>query len=109
LRALARGTPARLAGSSSLPIELHREFLQEEAMPIGGLERNLNPWSASCEGLPPGKQYQIFYLADVLNRDRGISGVYRGYQHHALLSQPLIELCLRIPLTPCSRAVFSAL
>jgi asparagine synthase (glutamine-hydrolysing) len=97
LRALAKGTPAKLPGSSSLPVELHREFLEKEAMLAGGLERNLNPWAASCEGLPPGKQYQIFYLADILNRDRGISGVNRGYQHHPLLSQPLIELCLRIP------------
>ena len=97
LRALVKGTPARLAGSSSLPVELHREFLQEEAISVGGFERHLNPWAASCEGLPPGKQYQIFYLADILNRDRGIAGVDKGYQHHPLLSQPLIELCLRIP------------
>jgi len=97
LRALVKRPPTRLAGSSNLPLGIHNEFLQQEAIPSDGSERYLNPWAISCEHLPPGKQHQIFFLADVLNRDRGIAGVTRGYQHHPLLSQPLIELCLRIP------------
>lgn len=55
------------------------------------------PWAESVIGLPPGKQDQISLLADLLNRHRPFPGLHRGYQHHPLLSQPLIELCSRIP------------
>ena len=40
---------------------------------------------------------QIRFLAEVANRHRPIARLERAPQHHALLSQPLMETCLRIP------------
>lgn len=59
-----------------------------------------NPWVSSGETLqlPPSKQGQILELSEVLNRHRHLPGAEHAYQHHPLLSQPLIELCLQIPM-----------
>ncbi|HKT73092.1 MAG TPA: asparagine synthetase B family protein [Steroidobacteraceae bacterium] len=56
-----------------------------------------HPWAAGAADLPPGKQAQIRFLAEVANRHRPIPRLERAPQHHPLLSQPLMELCLQIP------------
>jgi asparagine synthase (glutamine-hydrolysing) len=56
-----------------------------------------HPWTENPEGIPKGKQLQIYYLSEVVNRARPLPGVEYAAEHHPLLSQPLIELCLRIP------------
>jgi asparagine synthase (glutamine-hydrolysing) len=56
-----------------------------------------HPWALSSESLPPAKRMQILFLAEVLNRHRPNYGVQKLQEFHPLLSQPLIELCLRIP------------
>jgi asparagine synthase (glutamine-hydrolysing) len=40
---------------------------------------------------------QIRFLAEVANRHRPIARLERAPQHHPLLSQPLMEVCLQIP------------
>jgi len=40
---------------------------------------------------------QIRFLSEVANRHRPIARLERAPQHHPLLSQPLIEVCLQIP------------
>lgn len=40
---------------------------------------------------------QIHFLAEVLNRHRPIPRLRLVEEHHPLMSQPIIELCLRIP------------
>lgn len=57
----------------------------------------LHPWTLDAKSLPPGQDFQITSLSDVLNRHRPLPGIEAVNQHHPLLSQPLIELCLRIP------------
>ncbi len=52
--------------------------------------------ASAAAGLSVGKQRHIAIVAEVLNRHRPIPGLYAA-QHHPLLSQPLIELCLQIP------------
>jgi asparagine synthase (glutamine-hydrolysing) len=55
------------------------------------------PWSENSEGIPKGKQLQIHYLSEVVNRARPLPGAEYAAEHHPLLSQPLMELCMRIP------------
>lgn len=49
------------------------------------------------DDLPPGKQLQILYLLDVMNRHRPLPGVDCFPQLNPLLSQPVLEVCLQIP------------
>jgi asparagine synthase (glutamine-hydrolysing) len=56
-----------------------------------------HPWTEPTEIVPKGKQYQIHFLAEVVNRERPLSALEYADAHHPLLSQPLMELCLRIP------------
>jgi asparagine synthase (glutamine-hydrolysing) len=51
----------------------------------------------ALERLPQGKQMQILYLRDVMNRHRPLLGVDSIPQLNPLLSQPIVELCLQIP------------
>lgn len=57
-----------------------------------------HPWMTAAQILPPGKRMQIRLLAEVLNRHRPLPGLQNVQEFHPLLSQPLIELCLRIPI-----------
>ena len=72
-------------------------FVKPEALPDRPLEYVSHPWTAGCTDLPKGKQFQIYFLADVLHRQRQIPDLEHVIEHHPLLSQPLIELCLQIP------------
>jgi asparagine synthase (glutamine-hydrolysing) len=56
-----------------------------------------HPWAADADDLPRGKHMQIRFLSQVVNRHRPIARFERAPQHHPLLSQPLMEVCLRIP------------
>ncbi|MFL6603957.1 MAG: asparagine synthase-related protein [Steroidobacteraceae bacterium] len=56
-----------------------------------------HPWTADAADLPLGKQMQIRLLGEVTNRHRPIPGFEQAPQHHPLLSQPLMEVCLQIP------------
>ena len=56
-----------------------------------------HPWAADRDDLPRGKHMQIRFLSQVVNRHRPIARFERAPQHHPLLSQPLMEVCLRIP------------
>lgn len=59
--------------------------------------RLVHPWTASTQSRPPGQRLQVTALSEVLNRHRPLPGLQRVFEHHPLLSQPLIEQCLRIP------------
>jgi asparagine synthase (glutamine-hydrolysing) len=72
-------------------------FVNTDTLPDNVVEYICPPWTSTANGLPPGKQAQVFCLADLLNRHRPFPGIERAHQHHPLISQPLIELCLRIP------------
>ncbi|MBW4050508.1 MAG: asparagine synthase [Proteobacteria bacterium] len=54
-------------------------------------------WKAPSQSLPPGRRMQVTALSEVLNRHRPLPRLQTTYEHHPLLSQPLLELCLRIP------------
>jgi asparagine synthase (glutamine-hydrolysing) len=56
-----------------------------------------HPWTSGVTDLPKGKQGQIWFLAEVTNRHRPAAMPELAPEHHPLLSQPLMELCLRLP------------
>jgi asparagine synthase (glutamine-hydrolysing) len=54
------------------------------------------PWHDGTARVPPGKRTQIDTFSDLLNRHKPLLG-YTPYECHPLVSQPLLELSLRIP------------
>jgi asparagine synthase (glutamine-hydrolysing) len=72
-------------------------FLSKHVLTQDLSEYIRHPWTAPSVILPPGKRYQLLLLAEVLNRHRPLYGLQAAQEFHPLLSQPLIETCLRIP------------
>ncbi len=72
-------------------------FVNPTALPQQVDAYVLHPWALDADDLPRGKQMQIRFLSQVVNRHRPIPRLERAPQHHPLLSQPLMELCLQIP------------
>jgi asparagine synthase (glutamine-hydrolysing) len=83
-------------GLRSLPIG-KQPFVSAAALARLSGKRLMHPWATYSESLPPGQRLQIVLLAEVLNRHRPLPQPQLAYEHHPLLSQPLLELCLRIP------------
>jgi asparagine synthase (glutamine-hydrolysing) len=73
-------------------------FLNPEMVPADIAEYVWQPWLAGASDLPPGKRWQICLLAHLLHRHRPVPELQYASEHHPLFSQPLVELCLRIPL-----------
>jgi asparagine synthase (glutamine-hydrolysing) len=74
-----------------------RYFVNAEALPKDIQGYVDHPWTANIGGLPKGKQLQIQLLSEVANRHRPEPQLEVVDQHHPLLSQPLMELSLRVP------------
>lgn len=72
-------------------------FLRRSLLPSDLAEYIQHPWAAPSAVLAPGKRYQLLLLAEALNRHRPLYGLQNLQEFHPLLSQPLIEECLRIP------------
>lgn len=73
-------------------------FLNPEMVPADIAEYVWQPWLTGASDLPPGKRWQICLLAHLLHRHRPVPELQYASEHHPLFSQPLVELCLRIPL-----------
>lgn len=73
------------------------EFLTRVAIRDLAYANTAGPWHAAAPQLPPGKQAQIAYLAELLNRHEQLPALGWPYECHPLISQPLLELSLRIP------------
>jgi asparagine synthase (glutamine-hydrolysing) len=95
----------RLGYSTSpwIPDEIRKmkpHFVNFDALADRHMEYASNPWVSEGKGLAgvaATKQVQILFLANLLNRHQHLPRAEFAYQDHPLLSQPLIELCLRIP------------
>lgn len=83
--------------SPALTLDANRHFVEPGALPKDVDRYATHPWTLAAEGLPPGRQRQIALLADVVNRHRPLAGVEQVREHHPLLSQPIVEQCLRTP------------
>lgn len=55
------------------------------------------PYRGRRERIPPGKHRHIEIFSDLLNRHKPLLGVEEPCETHPLISQPLIEVSLRIP------------
>jgi asparagine synthase (glutamine-hydrolysing) len=73
-------------------------FLNPAILPANIVDYIWQPWSGGASDLPPGKRWQISLLACLIHRHRPIPGLQAAEDHHPLFSQPLFELCLRIPI-----------
>lgn len=102
-RALRHGVLIR-NNSFALPerAKSHPFVTLEAVMDAGALSR-AHPWMADLDGVAPGKILQIYYLAKVLHRFPAFGRCTVADVVHPLLSQPLIETCLRIPTYILSR------
>ncbi len=83
-------TPSHLTGRGP-------GFTLEPKPPNDDLAYVAHPWTSDITDLPTGKQGQIWFLAEVTNRHRPAPMPELAPEHHPLLSQPLMELCLRLP------------
>jgi len=95
-RQLARRNTSRNPWNPSLHQEDGAPFLNLDAAAAVLSKDTAHPWTTGVESIPTGKQWQIREFADLLNRaatmlDRAI------YDNPPLVSQPLMELSLRIP------------
>jgi asparagine synthase (glutamine-hydrolysing) len=72
-------------------------FVNPGALPRAVDHYVSHPWILDAADLPRGKLVQMRFLSEVANRHRPIPRLERAPQHHPLLSQPLMELCLQIP------------
>ncbi len=73
-------------------------FLNPEVLPANLIDYIWQPWSEDTSDLPPGKRWQISHLASLIHRHRPVPGLRYADEHHPLFSQPLFDLCLRIPI-----------
>ena len=73
-------------------------FLNREIVPEDIVGYVWQPWSEDAADLPPGKRWQIGLLACLLHRHRPVPELQYAAEHHPFFSQPLVELCLRIPI-----------
>ncbi|MFL6604477.1 MAG: asparagine synthase-related protein [Steroidobacteraceae bacterium] len=71
-------------------------FVNPEVFPTDIAEYVWQPWSSDSSDIPVGKRLQIAIIAELLSRHRAIPGQF-AREHHPLMSQPLLELCIRIP------------
>jgi asparagine synthase (glutamine-hydrolysing) len=71
-------------------------FVSEDAFSGIGDRSWLHPWEQELEAVPLGKRWQIREFADLLNRGTTIA-TQAVCDNAPLLSQPLLELSLRIP------------
>jgi len=94
-----RSAYSRRLDAGPVPDSLARKpwFVDPAALPDDVGEYVSHPWASDAKDLPRGKQMQIRFLSEVANRHRPIARLERAPQHHPLLSQPLMEVCLQTP------------
>jgi asparagine synthase (glutamine-hydrolysing) len=72
-------------------------FVRADASPNALASYVAHPWASELHALPIGKQAQIHFLSELVNRHRPLGGRGHLEEHHPLISQPLLTACLRIP------------
>lgn len=79
------------------PLLVDASFVRPDAIPEDLAARLEPPWLAEASGLPPGKRFQASILSGLVNRLAPIAPQELAPEHHPLISQPLLETCIRIP------------
>lgn len=98
---LQESLPALLArnraGGMLRAIEDRRTSVNMHLGPQESVRVLLPEWVTRPDGIPPAKFEQINMLAHLVHMRRPLSAPGQSDIVHPLISQPLIELCLRIP------------
>ncbi len=95
---LKKAFSASLSERPSLPVAHSCPFLPSEFV-SGDLRTYIrHPWYFASKGLPPGKRAQLLEMSDVLNRERPMPALRHIEEFHPLLSQPILEASLTIPI-----------
>ncbi len=95
---LARRARRARSRRQALPcVGQEAHFVRVDALPEDLAHYLAHPWVLAAEGLPRGRQYQIYLLSDVVSRHRPLPRREFADEHHPLLSQPIVEHCLRTP------------
>lgn len=79
------------------PEPTESQFVTADAASRVAPEKLMHPWMLDASSLSIGQRVQVASLSQVLNRHRFRPHPTGTLVHHPLLSQPLLELCLRIP------------
>lgn len=74
-----------------------KSYFTEGNPPVDVLDYITHPWQVPDGDIPIGKHHQISSLAELTNRHRSAGDYLFADECHPLISQPLIEVCLRIP------------
>ena len=93
LSALTRGERAHVETPALSNSFLAASYPHRQDLPV----YIQHPWANAAKSVPPGKRQQIILLAEVLHRLRPLPASLESTELHPLLSQPLIEQCLRVP------------
>lgn len=80
---------ARFAVSDMLAPDVRESVAQQRLF--------LHPWFSSQRRIPPGKYWQVFGLSAPYGMTSSFADPADPEDVHPLMSQPLLELCLRIP------------
>ena len=92
-----RGIVDRGKGSAASTFPIDASFISPDAIPPDLLARLEPPWLSESSGLPPGKRFQVAMLSGLVNRLSPLAARELAPEHHPLISQPLLETCIRIP------------
>jgi asparagine synthase (glutamine-hydrolysing) len=79
----------KITVSEMLSSDMHERVVQQRL--------SLHPWFSSQRRIPPGKYWQIFGLSAPYGMSSSFAEPSDPEDIHPLLSQPLLELCFRIP------------
>lgn len=96
--ALREACSALLSERAGLPATHDSPFLGSDFVSRDLHTYIRHPWYFASKGLPPGKRAQLLGMSDVLNRERPMPGLRSIEEFHPLLSQPILEACLTIPI-----------
>jgi asparagine synthase (glutamine-hydrolysing) len=98
---IARATLAARYGSrnvgTSAIAQYKRFFIAQDALPKDLEAYVAHPWQLGASGRSPGRELQALSIANLTNRHRPLGDLEYAPELHPLISQPLMECCLRIP------------
>ncbi len=97
-QAIVDGRPSKIAWTIGEQVASHRSLMTRAVLDdLGSDDRFINPWLQSVEGLPMGKLRHIHMACVPQLPYDPLGGAGEPEQVPALVSQPIIELCLRLP------------
>lgn len=98
---LAECLPHLVSGGSQSPLikalENRQSRYNTDPEILQGLAASIPEWARDAQGLPPAKFNQVSNLMHMFHFREPMERKWSRHTIHPLISQPLIELCLRLP------------